>query len=137
MLDGRNSTHGFMTRTWSKFQPSLSNGCLIVRIRKRQTKNERSYMNEIRYGILWATSRSRVPVDGAAIASDVRESSCREQSQITRGRLNLASRWERDTKRLRNGRDWILKCWRLCERYFEAAGRFHKITSSMDSFDAF
>ncbi|GBM31807.1 hypothetical protein AVEN_56910-1 [Araneus ventricosus] len=28
---------------------------------------------------LWVTSRSRVPVDGAAIASDVRESSCREQ----------------------------------------------------------
>ncbi|GBM18898.1 hypothetical protein AVEN_73982-1 [Araneus ventricosus] len=27
--------------------------------------------------VLWATSR--VPVDGAAIASDVRESSCREQ----------------------------------------------------------
>ncbi|GBM27927.1 hypothetical protein AVEN_146152-1 [Araneus ventricosus] len=30
-------------------------------------------------GRLWATSRSRVPVDGAAIAIDVRESSCREQ----------------------------------------------------------
>ncbi|GBL87151.1 hypothetical protein AVEN_158677-1, partial [Araneus ventricosus] len=27
---------------------------------------------------VWVTSRSRVPVDGAAIASDVRESSCRE-----------------------------------------------------------
>ncbi|GBN83821.1 hypothetical protein AVEN_163594-1 [Araneus ventricosus] len=32
-------------------------------------------------GRLWATSRSRFPVDGAAIASDVRESSCREHSQ--------------------------------------------------------
>ncbi|GBM70321.1 hypothetical protein AVEN_53075-1 [Araneus ventricosus] len=31
--------------------------------------------------ILWATSRSRVPVDGAAIASDVRGSSCREQTR--------------------------------------------------------
>ncbi|GBL93503.1 hypothetical protein AVEN_59697-1 [Araneus ventricosus] len=30
---------------------------------------------------LWATSRSRVPIDGAAIASDVRESSCREQER--------------------------------------------------------
>ncbi|GBO20039.1 hypothetical protein AVEN_84854-1, partial [Araneus ventricosus] len=30
-------------------------------------------------GRLWATSRSRVPVDCAAIASDVRESSCREE----------------------------------------------------------
>ncbi|GBM32640.1 hypothetical protein AVEN_89639-1 [Araneus ventricosus] len=30
---------------------------------------------------LWATSRSRVPVDGAAIASDVRESSCQEQKR--------------------------------------------------------
>ncbi|GBM90526.1 hypothetical protein AVEN_158602-1 [Araneus ventricosus] len=29
--------------------------------------------------VLWVTSRSRVPVDGAAIASDVRVSSCREQ----------------------------------------------------------
>ncbi|GBN41441.1 hypothetical protein AVEN_106733-1 [Araneus ventricosus] len=33
-------------------------------------------------GRLWATSR--VPVDGAAIASDVRESSCREQETRTR-----------------------------------------------------
>ncbi|GBL72517.1 hypothetical protein AVEN_188533-1, partial [Araneus ventricosus] len=29
--------------------------------------------------VLWATSRSRVPIDGAAIASDVRVSNCREQ----------------------------------------------------------
>ncbi|GBN40993.1 hypothetical protein AVEN_149379-1 [Araneus ventricosus] len=30
-------------------------------------------------GRLWVTSRSRVPVDGATIASDVSGSSCREQ----------------------------------------------------------
>ncbi|GBO35780.1 hypothetical protein AVEN_199554-1 [Araneus ventricosus] len=30
---------------------------------------------------MWATSRSRIPVDGAAIARDVRVSSCREQSR--------------------------------------------------------
>ncbi|GBN79384.1 hypothetical protein AVEN_187968-1, partial [Araneus ventricosus] len=30
---------------------------------------------------MWATSRSRVPVDGAAIASDVRGLSCREQRE--------------------------------------------------------
>ncbi|GBL82237.1 hypothetical protein AVEN_252421-1 [Araneus ventricosus] len=35
--------------------------------------------------VVWATSRSRVPVDGAAIASDVRESSCREQQKRRRG----------------------------------------------------
>ncbi|GBN51088.1 hypothetical protein AVEN_193835-1, partial [Araneus ventricosus] len=35
-------------------------------------------------GRLWVTSRSRVPVDGAAIASDVRESNCREQEETTR-----------------------------------------------------
>ncbi|GBN54435.1 hypothetical protein AVEN_164856-1, partial [Araneus ventricosus] len=34
---------------------------------------------------MWATSRSRVPVDGAAIASDVRETSCREQKKRRRG----------------------------------------------------
>ncbi|GBM62023.1 hypothetical protein AVEN_220950-1 [Araneus ventricosus] len=34
-------------------------------------------------GRLWATSRSRVPVDGAAIANDVRESSCREHRHLT------------------------------------------------------
>ncbi|GBN00270.1 hypothetical protein AVEN_65866-1, partial [Araneus ventricosus] len=33
---------------------------------------------------VWVISRSRVPVDGAAIASDVRESSCREQKETTR-----------------------------------------------------
>ncbi|GBM95644.1 hypothetical protein AVEN_37622-1 [Araneus ventricosus] len=31
--------------------------------------------------VLWATSLSRVPVDGAAIASDVRASNCREQKR--------------------------------------------------------
>ncbi|GBM02118.1 hypothetical protein AVEN_190557-1 [Araneus ventricosus] len=35
--------------------------------------------------LVWVTSRSRVPVDGAAIASDVRESSGREQSGRRRG----------------------------------------------------
>ncbi|GBO06878.1 hypothetical protein AVEN_271761-1 [Araneus ventricosus] len=38
--------------------------------------------------VLWATRRSRVPVDGAAIASDVRESSGREKSRRRRGGLN-------------------------------------------------
>ncbi|GBM50481.1 hypothetical protein AVEN_127542-1 [Araneus ventricosus] len=33
---------------------------------------------------MWVTSRSRVSVDGAAIASDVRESSCREQRKEKR-----------------------------------------------------
>ncbi|GBM04563.1 hypothetical protein AVEN_93964-1 [Araneus ventricosus] len=33
---------------------------------------------------MWATNHSRVPVDGAAIASDVRESSCREQKKKRR-----------------------------------------------------
>ncbi|GBM58201.1 hypothetical protein AVEN_196706-1 [Araneus ventricosus] len=33
---------------------------------------------------LWATSCSRVPVDGAAIASDVRESSFREEKTTRR-----------------------------------------------------
>ncbi|GBM34591.1 hypothetical protein AVEN_211752-1 [Araneus ventricosus] len=31
---------------------------------------------------LWITSRSRVPVDGAAIGSDVTVSSCREQKRL-------------------------------------------------------
>ncbi|GBO18683.1 hypothetical protein AVEN_147811-1 [Araneus ventricosus] len=39
--------------------------------------------------VLWTTSRSRVPVDGAAIASDVRESSCREQKRRRRGRRRI------------------------------------------------
>ncbi|GBM02120.1 hypothetical protein AVEN_190557-2 [Araneus ventricosus] len=38
--------------------------------------------------LVWVTSRSRVPVDGAAIASDVRESSGREQSGRRRGGMN-------------------------------------------------
>ncbi|GBM92189.1 hypothetical protein AVEN_115636-1 [Araneus ventricosus] len=35
-------------------------------------------------GRLWANSRNRVPVDGAAIASDVRESSCKGTEETTR-----------------------------------------------------
>ncbi|GBN00222.1 hypothetical protein AVEN_38738-1 [Araneus ventricosus] len=41
--------------------------------------------------LLWGTSRSRVPVDGSAIVSDVRGSSCREQWKTTR-RFGLCSR---------------------------------------------
>ncbi|GBM23759.1 hypothetical protein AVEN_271122-1 [Araneus ventricosus] len=39
-------------------------------------------------GRLWATSHSRVPVDGAVIVNDVRESSCREQKKTTRRTLD-------------------------------------------------
>ncbi|GBN87756.1 hypothetical protein AVEN_81934-1 [Araneus ventricosus] len=50
-----------------------------------------SKRNLIRHfcSLLWATSRSRVPVDGAAIASNVRESSDREQEENDEARMRI------------------------------------------------
>ncbi|GBN64705.1 hypothetical protein AVEN_134162-1 [Araneus ventricosus] len=54
--------------------------------------------------LLCATSRSRVHVDGAAVASNVRESSCREQQRRRRGtrRLNDVGFVSQDQKTRRN-----------------------------------